>query len=78
MRMNDHLFKNFLGLFVQWGKDKIFHHILKKHEFGIKVLQIGYVKQKNNVGRSWTSASFFLVFLRPCGKQGLGIQLQAN
>jgi hypothetical protein len=44
--MSDHLFKSFLGLFVQWGKEKILHHILKRHGFGIKVLQIGYGKQK--------------------------------
>jgi hypothetical protein len=42
--MNDHLFKIFFGLFVQWGKDKIPRHILKRHEFGIKVLQIGFGK----------------------------------
>jgi hypothetical protein len=52
MRMSDHLFKSFLGLFVQWGKEKILHHILKKHGFGIKVLKIGYGMKKDNVERS--------------------------
>ncbi len=52
MRMSDHLFKSFLGLFVQWGKKKILHHILKRHGFGVKVLQIGYGKKKDNVKRS--------------------------
>jgi hypothetical protein len=38
MRMNDHFLKSFFELFVQWGKMKIPHHILKRHGFGIKVL----------------------------------------
>jgi hypothetical protein len=51
---------------------------LKKHGFGIKVLKIGYGMKKDNVERSWQVLIFFLVFLRPLGKQGLKIQLQAN
>jgi hypothetical protein len=38
--------KVFWGYLFNGGKRKILHHILKKHGFGIKVLQIGYGKQK--------------------------------
>jgi len=40
MKMSDHLFKSFLGFYLLWGKNKIPYHILKRHGFGIKVLQI--------------------------------------
>jgi hypothetical protein len=46
MKISDHLFKSFLGLFLLWGKKKTPHHILKRHGFRIKVLQIGYGEQK--------------------------------